>query len=118
MFALVWSVGACVDTDSRVKFDAFFKDLVAGKIEEHAIPSLVGKIEAPIPNEGLVYDYLFEVWDINEGDVMYLFSSISPPQWFFSHHEAFFVIIGHKRCTHFYLAIENLIELGFFVSLA
>ena len=61
MFALVWSVGACVDTDSRVKFDAFFKDLMAGKNEEHAIPSLVGKIEAPIPNEGLVYDYLFEV---------------------------------------------------------
>jgi len=61
MFALVWSVGACVDTDSRVKFDTFFKDLMAGKIEEHAIPSLVGKIEAPIPHEGLVYDYLFEV---------------------------------------------------------
>ncbi|XP_020624937.1 dynein heavy chain 12, axonemal-like [Orbicella faveolata] len=60
MFALVWSVGACVDTDSRVKFDTFFKDLMAGKIEEHAIPSLVGKIEALIPNEGLVYDYLFE----------------------------------------------------------
>lgn len=58
---MVWSVGACVDTDSRVKFDAFFKDLMAGKNEEHPIPSLVGKIEAPIPNEGLVYDYLFEV---------------------------------------------------------
>lgn len=58
---MVWSVGACVDTDSRVKFDAFFKDLIAGKNEEHPIPSLVGKIEAPIPNEGLVYDYLFEV---------------------------------------------------------
>lgn len=58
---MVWSVGACVDTDSRVKFDAFFKDLIAGKNEEHPVPSLVGKIEAPIPNEGLVYDYLFEV---------------------------------------------------------
>lgn len=67
MFALVWSVGACVDTDSRVKFDTFFKDLMAGKIEEHPIPSLVGKIEAPIPSEGLVYDYLFEVWNINDG---------------------------------------------------
>lgn len=61
LFSMVWSVGACVDTDSRVKFDAFFKDLMAGKIEEHPIPSLVGKIEAPIPNEGLIYDYLFEV---------------------------------------------------------
>lgn len=61
LFSVVWSVGACVDTDSRVKFDAFFKDLMAGKNEEHPIPSIVGKIEAPIPLEGLVYDYLFEV---------------------------------------------------------
>ena len=58
---MVWSVGACVDTDSRLKFDAFFKDLTAGKNEDHPIPSIVGKIEAPIPHEGLVYDYLFEV---------------------------------------------------------
>ena len=50
-----------MDTDSRLKFDAFFKDLIAGKNEDHPIPSIVGKIEAPIPNEGLVYDYLFEV---------------------------------------------------------
>jgi len=58
---VVWSVGACVDTDSRVKFDGFLKDLMAGKIEEHPIPTIVGKIEAPIPAEGQVYDYLFEV---------------------------------------------------------
>lgn len=57
----MWSVGASVDTDSRVKFDAFFKDLMAGKNEEHPIPPIVGKIESPIPHEGLVYDYMFEV---------------------------------------------------------
>lgn len=50
-----------MDTESRVKFDAFFKDLMAGKNEEHPIPSIVGKIESPIPHEGLVYDYMFEV---------------------------------------------------------
>ena len=61
LFGMVWSAGACVDTDSRVKFDAFFKDLMAGKNEEHPMPSIVGKIEAPIPADGLVYDYLFEV---------------------------------------------------------
>ena len=61
MFAVVWSVGGCIDTDSRVKFDAFFRELTSGKIEEHPIPTAVGKIDAPIPPEGLVYDYLFEV---------------------------------------------------------
>ena len=50
-----------MDTDSRLKFDVFFKDVIAGKNEDHLIPSIVGKIEAPIPHEGLVYDYLFEV---------------------------------------------------------
>lgn len=77
MFVLVWLVGVCVDIDSWVKFDVFFKDLVVGKIEEYVIFLLVGKIEVFILNEGLVYDYLFEVWNINDGDVMYLFSSIS-----------------------------------------
>ena len=61
LFSMVWSVGACVDTDSRAKFDVYLKDLMAGKNEECPIPSIVGKIESPIPNEGLVYDYLFEV---------------------------------------------------------
>ncbi|RMX38335.1 hypothetical protein pdam_00005508 [Pocillopora damicornis] len=60
LFSMVWSVGACVDTDSRAKFDVYLKDLMAGKNEECPIPSIVGKIESPIPNEGLVYDYLFE----------------------------------------------------------
>lgn len=50
-----------MDTDSRIKFDEFFKDLIAGKNEDSPVPAIVGKIEAPIPHEGLVYDYLFEV---------------------------------------------------------
>ena len=34
---------------------------MGGKMEEHEIPAVVGKIDTPIPPEGLVYDYLFEV---------------------------------------------------------
>ncbi|EDO37961.1 predicted protein [Nematostella vectensis] len=60
LFSVVWSVGACVDTESRAKFDVFFKDLMGGKLDDHPIPTLVGKIESPIPPEGMVYDYLFE----------------------------------------------------------
>lgn len=67
-----------MDTDSRLKFDGFFKDLIAGKNEDYPVPAIVGKIEAPIPNEGLVYDYLFEVItastamiDLEEDSILY-----------------------------------------------
>lgn len=63
----MWSVGACVDTDSRPKFDAFLKDLMGGKIDDHPIPTIVGKIDSPIPAEGLVFDYLFEVSVMDSG---------------------------------------------------
>ena len=34
---------------------------MAGKTEGHEVPPEVGKIDVPIPPEGLVYDYMFEV---------------------------------------------------------
>lgn len=57
---MIWSVGATSDKDGHNKFDEFFRDLTSGKNEDHEIPSAVGKIECPIPPEGLIYDYLFE----------------------------------------------------------
>ena len=57
---MIWSVGATSDKDGHHKFDEFFRDLTSSKNEDHEIPSAVGKIECPIPPEGLVYDYLFE----------------------------------------------------------
>jgi len=57
----VWSLGATVDKNGRDKFDAMFRELMMGKDEENSIPAEVGKVECPIPPDGLVYDYLFEV---------------------------------------------------------
>ena len=54
-------MGATCDKDGHEKFDAFFRDLVSGKMEDHEMPAMVGKIECPIPPEGLVYDHLFDV---------------------------------------------------------
>ena len=34
---------------------------MSGSKEGHEIPQEVGKIDVPIPPEGLVYDYMFEV---------------------------------------------------------
>ena len=50
-----------MDKNGREKFDELFRDLMSGKNEEHPIPSEVGKIECPIPPEGQIYEYLFEV---------------------------------------------------------
>lgn len=53
-------MGATCDKDGHSKFNEFFRDLTSGKNEDHEVPSAVGKIECPIPPEGVVYDYLFE----------------------------------------------------------
>lgn len=61
IFSLVWSIGATGDKPSQEKFDTYFRELMGGKVESHPIPSEIGKIETPVPPEGLVYDYFFEV---------------------------------------------------------
>ena len=50
-----------MDRNGREKFDAEFREMMTGKGEDNLIPAEVGKIECPIPPDGLVYDYLFEV---------------------------------------------------------
>ena len=61
LFCLVWSLGATCDGNGHEKFDSFLRELMSGKMEGHVIPGEVGKIDVPIPPEGLVYDYMFEV---------------------------------------------------------
>ncbi len=59
---MVWSVGATCDKDGHDKFDAYFRELVSGKSEKFGpVPEAVGKVDCPMPPEGLIYDYLFEV---------------------------------------------------------
>ena len=57
-WACIWSLGGTSDTDSRIKFDLFFRDLLRGKIEP--IPDIFqGKFDLQIPEKGLVHDYYF-----------------------------------------------------------
>lgn len=57
-WACIWSIGATGDTDSRIKFDTFFRDLLRGKFEP--IPDLFqGKFDLQIPEKGFVHDYYF-----------------------------------------------------------
>ena len=58
LFAYIWSLGGALDGDSRGKFDQFVRGIVAGTDENHPINT---KFEIPLPDEGTIYDYLFEV---------------------------------------------------------
>ena len=65
MFSAVWSIGATCDGDSRIKFDKFVRDLLLGKLEEHPVPKMIGKIDIMFPDQGLVYDWMYEVSRFN-----------------------------------------------------
>jgi dynein heavy chain len=56
MFSLVWSVSATVDAEGRARFNAYLRSVM----EMHAFPT-------PFPEEGSVYDY---VWDVAAGTWM------------------------------------------------
>ena len=60
-FSIPWSIGGVIDVDGREKFDKYYRDLLSGKFEEHPIPKVLTKLDAPMPETGLVYDYCFEV---------------------------------------------------------
>ncbi len=61
IFGCIWSIGATSDTDSRLKFDAFYKELLKNKNSHYPMPDLVQKLEISLPDNGTVYDYFFEV---------------------------------------------------------
>jgi hypothetical protein len=58
LFCVIWSLGATLDTDSRKKFDTFIKTLHNGDDAEHPVTT---KFDVPFPEEGSVYDFVFEV---------------------------------------------------------
>ena len=60
-FSVPWSIGAVLDVNSREKFNTFFRDLLHGKDEENQPPKILGKVDCAWPDNGLVYDYMYEV---------------------------------------------------------
>ncbi|KAE8738437.1 hypothetical protein FOCC_FOCC016088 [Frankliniella occidentalis] len=59
LYAGVWGFGGALDQASQEKFDEFYKELWRGNNEAYPVPESVGPVELSIPNEGLLYDYVF-----------------------------------------------------------
>ncbi|KAJ3373477.1 Dynein heavy chain 3, axonemal [Kappamyces sp. JEL0680] len=59
IFGCVWSLGGTLDQKSRPLFDNFFRTIISGSNKAFAAPDGI-KIEKPIPDAGLIYDYVFE----------------------------------------------------------
>lgn len=72
IFSIIWTVGACVDGEGRKKFDGYFRNVLAGEVQD--LPEYLDfKSKTPeydidplrratllIPEGGEVYDYLFD----------------------------------------------------------
>ncbi|KAA3677673.1 dynein heavy chain, axonemal, partial [Paragonimus westermani] len=61
LFATVWSLGSVLPTDSRVKFDSYFRDLVSGTNSEHPKPKTIKLTKSnSFPERMTVYDFWFD----------------------------------------------------------
>ena len=60
LFALTWTIGGAVDSDSRVKFDTFIRSILTGKNESFPYPTSAGRWECHLPSDGTLYDYVYE----------------------------------------------------------
>ncbi|CAG9798387.1 unnamed protein product [Chironomus riparius] len=53
-YAVVWGLSGIMNTESRIKFDEFYRE-----IWNTPLPGEVGKIEVSVPTEGLIIDYVY-----------------------------------------------------------
>ncbi|CAG0892989.1 unnamed protein product, partial [Cyprideis torosa] len=58
--ALPWSVGALLDNETRVKFDALLREIALNKNEKHKMPESIPKLECSYPSEATLYDFSYE----------------------------------------------------------
>ncbi|KAM4697749.1 dynein axonemal heavy chain 3 [Rhinophrynus dorsalis] len=60
LFALVWTIGGTINTDSRKKFDTFYRNLLMGMDDHHPRPKSVKLTKNNLfPERGSVYDFYF-----------------------------------------------------------
>ncbi|KAL3321293.1 Dynein heavy chain 3, axonemal, partial [Cichlidogyrus casuarinus] len=61
LFSVIWSLGSCLITESRLKFDVFYRDLTSGVLADFPKPKTIKlNKNQNIPDRGNVYDFFFE----------------------------------------------------------
>lgn len=57
IFSVCWGIGGLLTTDSKEKFEEYYKEFWRGEIP---IPESMEKIDVSIPTEGTFYDYVYQ----------------------------------------------------------
>lgn len=59
VYASIWGFGGTLDSDSRSKFDLYFKELWKGEIPGLEPPEALSSLDILIPTDGMLYDYVY-----------------------------------------------------------
>lgn len=59
IYACIWGFGGTLDSNSRITFDDYFKELWQGKIPGLQPPEALLELDVPLPLEGMLYDYMY-----------------------------------------------------------
>ncbi|KAF6216208.1 hypothetical protein GE061_000548 [Apolygus lucorum] len=57
ILGILWGLGGALDCPSKLKLDAFFKDLYTGNLDDFPVPEGYDIADMTLPEEGSLYDY-------------------------------------------------------------
>lgn len=61
IFSLIWSLGSTLKSDSRIKFDTFFRKIILGNVEQYPKPPSFKLTKNHLfPDNGTIYDYVYD----------------------------------------------------------
>jgi len=126
VFAVVWSIGGTTEGEGRAKFDKFFREMLALKVDTSPdrtdydlgpgleIQAPEKKLRKPFPSQGQVYDY---VWDKEKSDWVGWMDTVEvvPPA---SEKEFYEIIIQTMDTVRYSWLLNTLVEHEYHVLFA
>lgn len=59
IYSVLWGIAGILNTESREKFDVFYRDLWKGLNPTNPYPKCLGTCDISLPSEGLLFDYFY-----------------------------------------------------------
>lgn len=59
VYASIWGFGGTLDSNSRLAFDHYFKELWKGNISGFEQPEALSSLDITIPYDGTLFDYVY-----------------------------------------------------------